>query len=273
MKKILCFCAALLAATALTLPASALKPVTVLFNGSPVCAEQTSLIETSTYVPLRAFCAAMGVTDIAWDASTGTATVTAPGLTIRAKVDEVWIEVNGRAFHAPDSVRLVDGAMMIPVRPLARAFGLDVAWDAETNTAILTASGSGWAAEAAAVYNEADLFWLSRIISAESRGEPLAGQLAVGNVVLNRVASNEFPNTIYDVIFDRKYAIQFTPIANGTIYNDPDELSVIAAKLALEGYSLSTSVLYFLNPDLATSFWIPQNRPFSFTIGTHDFYT
>lgn len=272
MKKILRLCAACLAAAALTLPAAA-RPVTVTLNGDAVCAGQARLMETSTYVPLRTFSGEMGVSDIVWDSASGTATAAAPGLRIRAAVGEVWIEVNGRAFHAPDGVKLVDGVMMIPIRPLARAFGLDVSWDAETDTAILTETGSGWAAEASAVYNEHDLYWLSRIISAESRGEPLAGQLAVGNVVLNRVASDKFPNTIYDVIFDRKYAIQFTPVANGTIYQEPAVSSVIAAKLALEGYSLSTSVLYFLNPDLATSFWIPQNRPFAFTLGTHDFYT
>ncbi len=273
MKKLIRFCAAILTAAALTVPTAAQKPVTVTLDGVPICTDQAQLIDASTYVPLRTFCAAIGVSEIAWDSAVGTATVTAPGLTIKATVGAVWIEVNGRAFHAPDGVRLVNGVMMIPVRPLARAFGLDVAWDAATDTAILTETGAGWAADATAVYREDDLYWLSRIISAESRGEPLAGQLAVGNVVLNRVASDDFPNTIYDVIFDRKYAIQFTPVANGTIYHAPTESAVVAAKLALEGYSLSTSVLYFLNPELSTSFWIPQNRPFAFTIGTHDFYT
>lgn len=273
MKKLFRFCAAMLITSSLILPSAAQRPVMVTLDGVPVCTEQAHLIDTSTYVPLRAFCAALGISEIAWDSASGTATVTAPGLTIRATVGAVWIEVNGRAFYAPDGVRLVNGVMMIPVRPLARAFGLDVVWDAETETAVLTETGAGWAADANAVYRAEDLYWLSRIISAESRGEPLAGQLAVGNVVLNRVASSDFPNTIYDVIFDRKYAIQFTPIANGTIYQPPTESAVIAAKLALEGYSLSTSVLYFLNPDIATSFWIPQNRLFAFTIGTHDFYT
>ena len=58
---------------------------------------------------------------------------------------------------------------------------------------------------ASAYYNSTDLYWLSRIISAEAKGEPLAGQIAVGNVVLNRTRSAAFPNTVKDVIFDKKY--------------------------------------------------------------------
>lgn len=272
MKKILRLCAVWLAAFTMTLPCAAARPVHVTLNGEQISAGESRLIANSTYVPLRSFCAAFGVEDIVWHADSATAVVSAPGLTIHATVGAVWIEVNGRAFHAPDGIRLENGVLMIPIRPLARAFGMTVDWDGSTATAILAATGSGWAKEAEEVYRQDELYWLSRIISAESRGEPLIGQLAVGNVVLNRVASPEFPDSIYGVIFDRKYAIQFTPVANGTIYQAPAESAVIAAKLALEGYTVSPSVLYFLNPALSTSFWIPQNRPYAFTIGTHDFY-
>jgi len=75
------------------------------------------------------------------------------------------------------------------------------------------------------------------------------------------------------VIFDRKYGVQFTPIANGTIYCAPDEDAVIAAKLCLEGYTLSEDILYFLNTSLATNFWVPQNRDYVMTISGHDFYS
>ena len=100
----------------------------------------------------------------------------------------------------------------------------------------------------------------------------MLGQIAVGNVVLNRVASPEFPNTIWGVIFDRRYGVQFTPVANGTVYATPTESAVIAARLCLEGVTVSQRALYFLNPAKASSFWIVYNRPFAFRIGTHDFY-
>ena len=121
-------------------------------------------------------------------------------------------------------------------------------------------------------YNSNDLYWLSRIIHAESGGESFIGKCAVGNVVLNRVASSQFPGNIKDVIFDKKYGVQFTPAANGTIYNTPSEESVLAAKACLEGFSKSNSILYFLNPRIAENYWIINNRKYMFTIGNHDFY-
>jgi N-acetylmuramoyl-L-alanine amidase len=121
-------------------------------------------------------------------------------------------------------------------------------------------------------YREDEVFWLARIIHAESRGEALIGQIAVGNVVLNRVKSAYYPNTIYGVIFDRKYGVQFSPILDGSIYNTPGYNAVLAAKIALEGYDLSDGAFFFLNVKLATSSWIPRTREYAFTIGNHDFY-
>ena len=115
-------------------------------------------------------------------------------------------------------------------------------------------------------------YWLSRIIHAESGAEPFDGKIAVGNVVLNRVESKQYPNTIYGVIFDRRYGTQFSPVSYGTIYNTPSAESIIAAKICLEGYTLSEDILFFMNPRLATTNWIAQNRPYAFTIGRHDFY-
>ena len=100
----------------------------------------------------------------------------------------------------------------------------------------------------------------------------MKGKIAVGNVVLNRVRSSAYPGTIYGVIFDNRYGIQFAPVANGTIYNTPTVDSIIAAKICLEGYSLSSDILYFVNPQKAPNSWIANNRPYSFTIGNHAFF-
>ena len=113
---------------------------------------------------------------------------------------------------------------------------------------------------------------LSRIISAESRGEPLEGQIAVGNVVLNRVASADFPDTIYGVIFDDRWGGQFTPVRNGTIYQEPSARSVEAARLCLSGANTAGESLYFLAPALATNHWVMENRTHVVTIGSHWFY-
>ena len=90
---------------------------------------------------------------------------------------------------------------------------------------------------------------------------------------MNRVASKQFPNTIYSVIFDRKWGVQFTPTANGAINKIPSGESIIAAKLILDGCRISDDALYFLDPRQASSFWIVENRRALFSIGCHDFYS
>lgn len=126
--------------------------------------------------------------------------------------------------------------------------------------------------KADSAYDYEDLYWLARIISAEAKGESFTGQIGVGTVVLNRVKSKQFPNTVKGVVFDKKYGTQFTPVANGSIYNTPTKSAVVAAKMCLDGYTLSGSVLYFLNPSIATSSWIQNNRKYAFRVGNHEFY-
>lgn len=135
-----------------------------------------------------------------------------------------------------------------------------------------SSSGSKPNSNTAVNVTEDAVFWLARIIEAESSGEPHKGKVAVGEVILNRVKSNEFPNTIWGVIFDNTYAIQFEPVANGTIYNTPSEASITAAKEALNGSNYVNGALYFLNPRTASSSWIAKNRQFCMTIANHDFY-
>ena len=109
-------------------------------------------------------------------------------------------------------------------------------------------------------------------ISAESRGEALLGQIAVGNVVLNRAASADFPNTIYSVIFDSRWGGQFEPVRNGTIYDAPAPSSIVAAKLCLEGANAVGDSLYFLAPALTSNHWAMNQRTYVTTIGCHWFY-
>ena len=195
----------------------------------------------------------------------------AQGLTLIVRQNAAYIYANGHYFYTVGKVENWSGSLFVPIRPLARAFDVELNWNASRRAVELASPRSAptvsWAS-----YNSDDLYWLSRIISAEARGESLEGQIAVGNVVLNRVRSRSYPNTIYGVIFDRKHGTQFSPVSYGTIYNTPAESSVIAAKICLEGYTLSEDILFFMNPRIATSNWISKNRPYAFTIGNHDFY-
>ena len=245
-------------------------PVTVSASAREV--SDCYLIDETTYAPLRSLCDAVCTCQVSFDARTRTAYVEADGLSLAAQDGSYYIVANGRYLYADTPVRILDdGRTYLPIRLLSRALGVEVSWDAGTRSVRIDGSFSP-ILPGDQFYDPDAVYWLSRIISAESRGEPLLGQIAVGNVVLNRVASWEFPNTIWGVIFDRRYGVQFTPVANGTVYASPAASSVIAAKLCLEGVTVSPNVLYFLNPDKATSFWITYARRYAFRIGTHQFY-
>ena len=122
-------------------------------------------------------------------------------------------------------------------------------------------------------YPSEELFWLSQIIHAEAWQQPLAGQIGVGNVVLNRVDSPDFPDTVFDVIFDMDHNIvQFEPISNGSVYSQPDEMARIAACLCLDGYNTVGDSLYFVNPSYGSG-WFDSSLDLTVTIGDHNFYS
>lgn len=229
------------------------------------------LIEEKTMIPLLEFCKIMDNSSYISSYSGGVVSIKARGITISAKSGDFYIEANGRCFYTDVSCRTIGNTLYVPIRAAARAFNATVTWNDNTRSVGIKDYG-GVCAPADQVYWDGSVLWLSRIIHAESRGEPLLGKIAVGNVVMNRVESYQFPNTIYSVIFDKKYGIQFTPVATGAIYNNPTEESIRAAKMVLEGTSVNDGVLYFLNPSIATSSWIQKNRKFAFAIGNHHFY-
>ena len=267
-----------LAAGEKTLPAYAVpdrsvsshKPLTVRL-GRARLAMTGRLIDGTPYLPVSELC------DLYADCTVTNAadgwTLEAPGLSVSAWSGATYVTVNGRVFYDPHPVAVLsDGDLYVPLATAKRLSGLSLVFTPATLT--VTVSGTITPpASGDAVYDADALYWLSRIISAESRGEPLAGQIAVGNVILNRVRSTAFPNTIWGVIFDREDGVQFTPVANGTVYAAPYWISTVAAKIGLEGYSVSTSALFFYEPSKATSYWIENNRPYLFTVGHHRFFS
>ena len=246
-------------------------PVNVTLDGKKVLEGQAVIINSVTYVPVRAFSELMGADKISWNDSTRTATVTKGQMTMYITSGALYISANGRYFFTVEKVLNIGGRLFVPVRAIAEPFCAGVEWNNATRTVVITSS-KRTLVSGTDYYNSTDLYWLARIINAEAGGESLVGMIAVGNVVLNRKAHSSYPNTVYGVIFDRKGGTQFSPVAMGTIYRTPSEASIIAAKICLDGYSVDTAILFFMNPDIATSNWISKNRPFAFTIGNHDFY-
>lgn len=245
--------------------------VSVSFNGRRVLEDEAAIINDVTYVPLRSFSELMGAESVEWDGESKTAIVKKYNMTAKVSQNKQYIEASGRYFYLSSPLKNINDRIFIPVRIAAKLFCLDVDWNASTRTVVLKSTNEPFVS-GSDFYNSTDLYWLSRIINAESSGEILRGKIAVGNVVINRKNSKSYPDTIYGVIFDRKNGTQFSPVSIGTIYNAPNAESVIAAKICLEGYTLSDSILFFMNPRIATNNWISKNRPFAFRIGNHDFY-
>ncbi len=114
-----------------------------------------------------------------------------------------------------------------------------------------------------------DVQLIARAINGEARGEPYEGQVAVGAVILNRVKSSKFPNTIAGVIYEPG---AFTAVADGQINVPIEEGSTVvkAARDALNGWDPSGGAIYYFNPSTATNKWI-WSRPLIKTIGKHRF--
>lgn len=130
---------------------------------------------------------------------------------------------------------------------------------------IMTSSGSSGGSSSST--NSNDLNLLTRIIYGESRGESYTGQVAVGAVIMNRVKSSSFPNSIAGVIYQ---AGAFDAVSDGQINLAPDATARKAAQDALNGWDPSYGAIYYFNPATATNKWI-WSRPMTVTIGKHRF--
>ena len=115
--------------------------------------------------------------------------------------------------------------------------------------------------------NSSDLDLLSRLVYGEARGEPYEGQVAVAAVVLNRVKSSSFPNTIAGVIYQKG---AFDVVSDGQINLTPNSTARKAAQDALNGWDPTYGSIYYFNPATATNKWI-WSRPHVITIGRHRF--
>lgn len=226
---------------------------------------QSFIRQGITYVPLVALLDALGAGTATWDDQHYTAQAQTPHFFLKVPIDRQYVLADGYSYLISSPSLIQDGRTYVPLRSVASLLGADVTFNGWDNPIAVTSREMRR-------HTEEDLYWLSRVISAESQGENLLGQIAVGNVVLNRLDSDIFPNTIKEVIFDRKDAVQFEPTSNGTIYLPPTEQSILAAKLVLAGATAVDDCLYFFNPSLSQGLWIRQNCHYYTTIGCHQFY-
>ena len=230
------------------------------------------LKDGTTYVPIRQFFQLLGGSWVTWNSAELSANVRGNANAAfylgsrTAWIDSEKHQLPGRSYSQ-------DGTFYVPLRGIAEALDCGVSYNSALQRVTLTTQSTGSQETTGSSAYKDSVYWLARIIQAESGAEPYRGKLAVGNVILNRVASVDFPNSIYGVIFDRKNGVQFTPVANGTIYNTPSAESIRAAEECLAGTRVVGNCLYFFNPKTATkASWIVQNCRYYTSIGDHDFY-
>ncbi|MCD7749942.1 MAG: cell wall hydrolase [Oscillospiraceae bacterium] len=214
------------------------------YVGETECGECT-LIDGTPYVNVAAFLSALGVGGTAYD-SGSSLTLSGDTLTMTAEAGAIYFTCNGRYLYVENGVQSMDGGICLPVEALVKCTGASVSWDrvawcitVEEGTLSPLTSGDAY-------YSETDVYWLSRVIYAEAGGQSLEAQAAIGSVIMNRVADEAFPDTVYEVVFAKN---QFDVVINGMVYMTPDDTSAIAAKLALEGYDLASGATYFTRGD------------------------
>lgn len=127
---------------------------------------------------------------------------------------------------------------------------------------VLAGGGSG-----GSTYTSSDLYLLAKTIYAEGRGEPYAGQVAIGAVILNRVRSSSFPNSVSGVVYQKG---AFTAVSDGQINLSPDSTAMSAAQDAVNGWDPTGGAIYYYNPAVATSAWIFSRKTVT-VIGKHVF--
>lgn len=238
-------------------------PSTVSVNGVPITDTTTAVVGQSLYLSAVPILSAL-FHQAQISLQDGWLAVTDDDLRIEAVVGCAYFMINDRYFYAPHFVAWDNDTILLPADTLAQALGCTTEYNPQTGDLAFTQFDQPATAR---TYNEEDLYWLSRAIYSESGNQPMKGRIAVGTVILNRVADPEFPNTVKEVIFAPH---QFSPVANGTIYLTPDEESVIAAKLCLDGVKEAEDCLYFNVTSMVS--WADKTRTLCCTIGDHNFY-
>ena len=181
-----------------------------------------------------------------------------------ATVREIQTRLKSWGYYTGEVDGIYGSQTERAVRYFQRQNGLSV--DGQTGNETLAALGlpAGGTAPASA---DSDVYLLARIISAEARGEPYEGQVAVGAVVLNRVEHPSFPNTLAGVVYQTD---AFTCISDGQFDQPIAESAYRAAQDAINGWDPSGGAIYYYNPVTATSQWI-RSRPVIVQIGGHLF--
>lgn len=236
----------------LLLPAPSIAsdmPVTLSLNHQPIEMDTMGYIESGrTYLPIRFMVQAMGAQDIEWQAQDKTALITmADNRILRLVADEGDAAIDDEPITFSRALPFHDGRLFVPIAELKNYMGFNISYDPQMIHVNIDIPDIIVAPELiAAPIDEETLLWLSRIVHVEAMGQPMENKIAVANVVLNRVKSDEFPDTVYDVIFQIDVHTQFPPAyKDGFRELVPSDASRQAAKAALMGKNNIEDCLFF----------------------------
>ena len=168
------------------------------------------------------------------------------------QMDSDLLIINNKDFKMKGRTITINNRIYVPLEDLAAQLKIEYAWDPQL--LLMSLKNPAFKVDASEIrkvnFTVEDVLWLSRIIDIEANGKSLNKKIAVANVVLNRVASPRFPNSVYDVIFQRG---QFPPAYYSRFATlVPVESSVIAAKRALMGVEVAKDCLLFNNRPFAS---------------------
>ena len=253
-------CLALL--LALTAPAYALEgyeAVEVTLNGEAVSGLEAQVKSGVSYLPFGATVMLLRPdAQVVWEE--GRFVASAEDFTMSVAVGEVYLTINDRYLYISGGVPADDdGDALVPARVLVSALGDQVVWSGKVD---LWSGGTPLTAEGKP-YDEESLDILARVIMHESGYQPFQGQLAVGSVIMNRVSSGKFPNTVKEVVCSPN---QFPGATDAT----PGANAILAARLCLEGANVVPGAYYFNGVGKAC--WASRNKSLLYTIGGHAFY-
>lgn len=186
-----------------------------------------------------------------------------------SEVTQIQTKLKRWGYYSGNVDGIYGSQTVVAVKKFQKKNGLTVDGIAGKNT--LAAMGiynsSNSSSSSGTSSNSSNVNLLARLIHGEARGEPYTGKVAVGAVVLNRVKSSSFPNTIAGVIYQSG---AFDAVSDGQINLSPDSSALKAAQDAINGWDPSYGAIYYFNPSTATNKWI-WSRPLTVTIGKHRF--
>ena len=211
-----------------------------------------TMVNGEPYVGVEAFCRALGLSGQMQDNGMAVS-LAVDGVVLYAQMGQAYFTCNDRYLYLENGMQTIDGAVALPVEDLVKCLGLTAYWDRTAWTLTVNGTAVTPMPSGENYYDESDVYWLSRLIYATAGGQPLEAQVAVGSMCVNRVGNAAFPgqNNIYDVIFAKN---QFDVVANGMIYVEPDAMSTLAAKLALEGCDLVNGAAYMSAGDMGAGY-------------------